>query len=67
MQRFYVKTGYHYWIVVDRAAGKNVGSFSARRRGDNAARKAARDYCEQMNRAHGCNATDLEGAGRKGV
>ena len=51
--RYYVKTGYHYWIVVDREAGRNVGSYNARRYGgDRSAREAARTACAKLNAAH---------------
>lgn len=42
--------GYHYWTVVDRQAnGESVEHFSARERGDAAARLAAHAFCTGAN------------------
>ena len=52
MSRYYIKTGYHYWIVVDRKTGKNMNSYNARTYGgDRSARQAAQDACTKLNAA----------------
>lgn len=50
--RYYVKTGYHYWEVIDRATERAVTSVSARGKGDKRARSEARETCDTLNARH---------------
>jgi hypothetical protein len=48
--RYFVKTSYHVWTVMDRRTYSSVQSIGARGIGDNEARKRARDLCNELNR-----------------
>lgn len=49
-QRFAMRTGYHYWTIVDtHKYDETVQHFGARGQGDRAARLAARAFCTGAN------------------
>lgn len=49
LPRYYVKTSYHVWSIIDRESQNPIQHFGARGRGDKAARYEARKYCNEMN------------------
>lgn len=52
MDRFYIRTDYHYWQIMDRETFESVTSFSARGQGDAMARSKARAYLLGLNDAY---------------
>lgn len=47
--RYYIRTRYHVWSIIDRTDRTVVEHIGARGRGDEAARELARETCARLN------------------
>lgn len=53
MDRYFIRSGYHYWQVFDREDDASaLANFSARGRGDAAARSQSRAFTDGLNDAY---------------
>lgn len=51
MPRYFIKTSYHVWTIIDRETYNPVYSIGARGIGDAEARRQARAECDRLNAA----------------